>query len=166
MTKEEPMKVEEVNVKKEKEGDSEKSVKISSPSHSSKDNRRRVHIENLHKDINNRQLYDLLSKYGKLLRCGIHFDKLGNSTGKADVEFSTHEGSEAAIKDLDQVEIKGEKMTVKYSTFSGRPFITVRKIVYIKKNRKNNKTIGKKSHFKNYRKGRRINYKLMKRSRY
>ena len=55
------------------------------------DNRRRIRVENLNKDMQNPDLVKLFEKYGKLTRCGIKFDKLGVSKGIADVEFSTHE---------------------------------------------------------------------------
>ena len=80
-----------------------------------KDNRRRIVVENLNKDMHNEDLQKLFEKWGKLTRCGIKFDKLGASKGLADIEFSTHEECEKAIKEIDNAEINGVKVRVKYA---------------------------------------------------
>ena len=79
------------------------------------DNRRRIRVENLNKDMQNPELAKLFEQYGKLTRCGIKYDKLGHSTGIADIEFSTHEECEKAIKEIDNAEINGVKVRVKYA---------------------------------------------------
>ena len=86
------------------------------------DNRRRIRVENLNKDMQNPDLVKLFEQYGKLTRCGIKFDKLGVSRGIADVEFSTHEECEKAITTLDNADISGEKIRVKYAANSFRRF--------------------------------------------
>ena len=80
-----------------------------------KDNRRRIQVENLNIDMQNPDLQKLFESYGKLTRCGIKFDKLGQSKGLADVEFSTHEECEKAINRLDNAEINGVRLRVKYA---------------------------------------------------
>ena len=85
-------------------------------SSTSKDNRRRIRVENLNKEFQNSDLTQLFQTYGKLTRCGIKFDKMGVSTGIADIEFSTHEECEKAINTLDNADIKGEKLRVKYAS--------------------------------------------------
>jgi RNA recognition motif-containing protein len=80
-----------------------------------KDNRRRIVVENLNKDMHNEDLQKLFEKWGKLTRCGIKFDKLGASKGLADIEFSTHEECEKAIQEIDNAEINGVKVRVKYA---------------------------------------------------
>ena len=80
-----------------------------------KDNRRRIVVENLNKDMHNEDLQKLFEKWGKLTRCGSKFDKLGASKGLADIEFSTHEECEKAIKEIDNAEINGVKVRVKYA---------------------------------------------------
>jgi RNA recognition motif-containing protein len=82
------------------------------------DNRRRIRVENLNKDMQNPDLTKLFEQYGKLTRCGIKYDKLGASTGIADIEFSTHEECEKAINVLDNADISGEKIRVKYAANS------------------------------------------------
>ena len=86
------------------------------------DNRRRIRVENLNKDMQNPELAKLFEQYGKLTRCGIKYDKLGISTGIADIEFSTHEECEKAINVLDNADISGEKIRVKYAANSFRRF--------------------------------------------
>ena len=95
-------------------------------SSSSKDTRRRIRVENLNKEFQNSDLTQLFQEYGKLTRCGIKFDKMGVSTGIADVEFSTHEECEKAINTLDNAEIKGEKLRVKYVSSVRNPRRTTR----------------------------------------
>ena len=94
---------------------------------SKKDFRRRIRVENLNKDIQNPDLANLFEKYGKLTRCGIKFDKLGASKGIADIQFSTHEECEKAIGELDNAEINGEKIKVKYAPNSTRRFSNSRR---------------------------------------
>jgi RNA recognition motif-containing protein len=84
------------------------------------DNRRRIRVENLGKDIQNPDLINLFEKYGKLSRCGIKFDKLGKSMGIADVEYATHEECKNAIYKLDHAQINGEEIRVKYAPNPGR----------------------------------------------
>ena len=79
--------------------------------------RRRLKIQNLNKDFQNSELKKLFEPFGKLIRCGIHFNKMGESTGIADIEFSSHEECENAINKLDNAEINGVKLRVKYADF-------------------------------------------------
>ncbi len=65
--------------------------------------------------MQNPDLVKLFEQYGKLTRCGIKFNKLGISRGIADVEFSTHDECEKAIGTLDNADINGEKIRVKYA---------------------------------------------------
>lgn len=80
-----------------------------------KDNRRRIVVENLNKEMQNPELQKLFEPCGKLTRCGIKYDKMGQSKGTADIEYSTHEECEAAINKLDNADINGEKIRVKYA---------------------------------------------------
>lgn len=79
------------------------------------DFRRRIKVENLPKDVNNEVLQKLFGRYGKLTRCGLHYDKLGNSIGEADIEYSSHEDCERAIYILDHASINETEMRVKYA---------------------------------------------------
>ena len=88
-----------------------------------KDNRRRILVENLNKDMQNPELQKLFEKYGKLVRCGVKFDKLGSSRGLADVEFSTHEECEKAILELDNAVINENTIRVKYAASQAPKFV-------------------------------------------
>jgi len=79
------------------------------------DNRRRLHITNLNKSLNNEELKKLFQQYGTLTRCGIHFDKMGVSKGTADIEFQNHDEAEKARSNLNQAEINGVTVSVLYS---------------------------------------------------
>lgn len=87
-----------------------------------KDYRRRLKVENLRPEMQNSELSELFGKFGKLTRCGIHFDKLGKSIGVADIEYSTHEEAEEAKNKLNEADINGEKITVRYTSSSFGPF--------------------------------------------
>lgn len=90
------------------------------------DNRRRLRVENLNRQLNNQELRKLFEEYGALTRCGIKFDKLGLSTGVAHVEFSQHEDAEKAKDALNNASIEGGKITVDYAKVS-RNFRFVRR---------------------------------------
>ena len=91
------------------------------------DNRRRIRVENLNKEMQNADLTKLFEQCGKLTRCGIKFDKMGVSRGIADVEYSTHEECEKAINEFDNADINGEKIRVKYAPNSVRRFSSRRR---------------------------------------
>lgn len=42
----------------------------------------------------------MFKKYGKIKRCGIHWDKAGISKGEADVEYFEKGAGERAVEDL------------------------------------------------------------------
>jgi len=45
----------------------------------------------------------IFEKCGSLKRCGIHWDKLGNSLGTADIEYYNSRDAEKAINDYDSI---------------------------------------------------------------
>lgn len=87
-----------------------------------KDNRRRLVVRNLNVDFPNPKLRELFGKYGNLTRCGIRYDKLGQSKREADIEYSTHEEAETAISKLNEADIDGEKIIVEYKVGGMRIF--------------------------------------------
>ena len=114
--------------------------------------RRRIKVENLNKEFQNADLKKLFEPYGTLIRCGINFNKMGESTGKADIEFSKHEECVEAIKKLDNAEIDGVKVRVKYADFGPRSSRRVgslsnrrRNIREINRENRRNKTSNKRS---------------------
>ena len=57
-----------------------------------------VFIKNLHKDINQQQLYDLFSSFGNILSCKVAVDDGGRSKGFGFIHFETKEAAEKAIE--------------------------------------------------------------------
>jgi RNA recognition motif-containing protein len=43
----------------------------------------------------------MFAKFGKLKRCGIHWDKVGISLGSADIEYENFRDAEKAMQELD-----------------------------------------------------------------
>ena len=106
--------------------------------------RRRLKIQNLNKEFQNTELKKLFEPFGTLIRCGINFNKMGQSKGTADIEFSTHEECENAINKLDNAEIDGVKVRVKYADFG--PRITKRRIINsLSKRRRNIREINREN---------------------
>ena len=104
--------------------------------------RRRIKVENLNKEFQNSELKTLFEPYGTLIRCGIRFNKMGESTGTADIEFSKHEECEDAINKLDNAEIDGVKVRVKYADFGPR---TSRRISSLSNRRRNVREINREN---------------------
>ena len=104
--------------------------------------RRRIKVYNLNKEFQNTELKKLFEPYGKLVRCGIHFNKMGESKGTADIEFSTHEECESAINKLDNAEIDGVKVRVKYADFGPR---TTRRTNALSQRRRNAREINREN---------------------
>ena len=104
--------------------------------------RRRIRVFNLNKEFQNTELKKLFEPYGTLIRCGIHFNKMGESKGTADIEFSTHEECESAISKLDNAEIDGVKVRVKYADFGPR---TTRRTNALSQRRRNAREINREN---------------------
>ena len=75
------------------------------------DENTRLRVSNLAKAITNKELQVLLklnktifSEIGKLKRCGIRWDRLGNSLGTADIEYFSNEDAAKAIRSFDSIE--------------------------------------------------------------
>lgn len=72
-------------------------------------------IRNLNKTIVNSELKTIFEKVGRLKRCGIHWDNLGNSKGTADVEYYRAEDAQKAINDYNHASINELEMKVSYA---------------------------------------------------
>lgn len=83
------------------------------------DPRRRLKVENLDEKIENAELTKMFGEYGSLKRCGVIYNKLGKSIGKADIEYTTHEECQKAIENLNNKEIQGKKIIVRYTSKVG-----------------------------------------------
>ena len=67
---------------------------------------------------------------------------MGESTGTADIEFSKHEECEDAINKLDNAEIDGVKVRVKYADFGPR---TGRRVGSLSNRRRNLRAINREN---------------------
>jgi RNA recognition motif-containing protein len=54
-------------------------------------------------DILNINLKQIFSRIGRLKRCGIHWDNLGNSKGTADVEYEKPDDARKAFDEFDSM---------------------------------------------------------------
>ena len=106
-----------------------------------KDLRKRLLITNLDKSYTNEQLKKLFEQYGKLTRCGIHFSKLGESLGTADIQFEKHEEAENAISKVNNTNVGNSVINVKYST-SGKSNLRNKRVNNVKGRRRNVKNSG------------------------
>ena len=104
--------------------------------------RRRLKVQNLNKEFQNTELKKLFEPYGTLVRCGIHFNKMGESTGIADIEFSKHEECVEAIKKLDNADIDGVKVRVRYADFGPR---TSRRVTSLSNRRRNVREVNREN---------------------
>jgi polyadenylate-binding protein len=57
-----------------------------------------IFIKNLHRDINQQQLFDLFSSFGNILSCKVALDDHGRSKGYGFIHFETKEAAEKAIE--------------------------------------------------------------------
>ena len=145
--------------KKRNETTRRKRGRITNEKLNNKDLRKRLIISNLDKSYTNEQLKKLFEEYGKLTRCGIHFNKLGESLGTADIQFEKHEDAEKAINKLNNTTVGNSNIIVKYSN-NGKGNLRNKRINSVKgrrrnirnqnnnnrrNSRNNNRNIGKKS---------------------
>jgi RNA recognition motif-containing protein len=72
-------------------------------------------LTNLHFDVTNAQLREKAQEFGKLVRLGINWDRLGKSKGTAEIEYQSAEEAKAALEQLNGVELEGRPLTVKYA---------------------------------------------------
>ena len=125
--------------KKRNETTRRKRGRITNEKLNNKDLRKRLIISNLDKSYTNEQLKKLFEEYGKLTRCGIHFSKLGESLGSADIQFEKHEEAENAISKINNTNVGNLVINVKYSN-SGKSNL---------RNKRNNNVKGRRRNVKN-----------------
>ena len=81
----------------------------------SRDLRKRVSIFNLEKSYTNEQLKSLFEQYGKLTRCGLRLNRMGESRGSGDVQFERHEDALNAIEKINKTTIGNSVVDVRFS---------------------------------------------------
>ena len=80
-----------------------------------RDLRKRVSIYGLDKSFTNEQLKGLFSEYGRLTRCGLRVDRMGDSRGSGDVQFERHEDALNAIQKLNKTTVGNSVVDVRFS---------------------------------------------------
>ena len=81
----------------------------------SRDLRKRVSIFNLEKSYTNEQLKSLFEQYGKLTRCGLRLNRMGESKGSGDVQFERHEDALNAIEKINKTTIGNSVVDVRFT---------------------------------------------------
>ncbi len=79
-------------------------------------------VSNLNKEFTNSELKKLFDEYGRLTRCGIRYNKMGESTGVAFIEFSAHEEAQKAIEKTNNSNVGGVEISVRYARNRGTYF--------------------------------------------
>ena len=72
----------------------------------------RITIRNLHYDISEEDLEDLLSMVGDVVEVVVEYDHTGRSTGVAHITFTKPEDARIAIQRLDQETLDGQVMHI------------------------------------------------------
>lgn len=80
-----------------------------------RDLRKRVSIFGLDKSFTNEQLKGLFSEYGRLTRCGLRVDRMGDSRGSGDVQFERHEDALNAIQKINKTTVGNSVVDVRFS---------------------------------------------------
>lgn len=71
-----------------------------------------VFIKNLHKDIDNKAIFDTFSAFGNILSCRVATDEQGNSRGYGFVHFETEEAANEAIAKVNGMLLNEKKVFV------------------------------------------------------
>lgn len=71
-----------------------------------------VFIKNLHKDIDNKAIFDTFSAFGNILSCRVATDEQGNSRGYGFVHFETEEAANEAIGKVNGMLLNEKKVFV------------------------------------------------------
>jgi len=72
-----------------------------------------IFVKNLHESIDNKQLYDTFTLFGKILSCKVVYDKgTGASQGYGYIHYESGESANAAIEKLDGMLIDGQEVQV------------------------------------------------------
>jgi len=77
-----------------------------------KSNAGNIFIKNLHKDIDNKALYDTFATFGNILSCKVATDEHGNSRGYGFVHYETQAAAELAVSKVNGKLLNGKKCFV------------------------------------------------------
>jgi len=71
-----------------------------------------IFIKNLHKDIDNKALYDTFATFGNILSCKVATDEHANSRGYGFVHYETQAGADLAVSKVNGKLLNGKKCFV------------------------------------------------------
>ncbi|KAL5976609.1 hypothetical protein ACLOJK_020942 [Asimina triloba] len=71
-------------------------------------------VKNLDESLDNAKLYDVFSRFGKILSCKVALSHNGKSKGYGFVQFESEESAEAAIANLNGNFVRGKQMYVNH----------------------------------------------------
>ncbi|KAI8098347.1 uncharacterized protein B0P05DRAFT_576675 [Gilbertella persicaria] len=79
-----------------------------------------ISIENLHYDVTEKDVEELFSTVGQVLKAHITFDASGRSTGNARVKYSSMSDAEKAVSKYNNVELDGQTMRIEIKEYTER----------------------------------------------
>lgn len=71
-----------------------------------------VYIKNIDLEVSDEQFRDLFEKYGEITSATLSRDQDGKSRGFGFVNYSTHESAQAAVEEMNDKEVNGQKLYV------------------------------------------------------
>jgi len=80
-----------------------------------------LRISNLDFNITHKDLMDLFSQFGPIVRNKIDFDELGRSKGTAIIQYQKPESATKAIGEYDGATLDGKQLIVEYAKSSPKP---------------------------------------------
>ncbi|KAI7898207.1 uncharacterized protein BX663DRAFT_525571 [Cokeromyces recurvatus] len=79
-----------------------------------------ISIDNLHYNVTEKDVEELFSTIGKVLRARLFYDPSGRSTGSAVVKYETQQDAEKAIEKYNNVELDGQPMRIQLREYTPR----------------------------------------------
>ncbi|KAI8389284.1 hypothetical protein BD560DRAFT_75668 [Blakeslea trispora] len=77
-----------------------------------------INIENLHYNVTDKDVEELFSTVGEVLKAYITYDASGRSTGVARVKYSSMSDAEKAIEKYNNVELDGQAMRIQIKEYT------------------------------------------------
>ena len=74
----------------------------------------KLEVTNIALKVTNKELFDMFSKAGTLIKCKLITDDIGRSKGVAIVKYETPESATKAFKDLNGKKVKGRELDLNF----------------------------------------------------
>lgn len=71
-----------------------------------------VYVKNVDQDVSDEEFRQMFEKFGDITSATLSRDQEGKSRGFGFVNFSTHESAQAAVEEMNEKEVKGQKLYV------------------------------------------------------